>query len=399
MKIGIDIRALQWEHRYRGIGVYLKCLLEALSKIDHSNHYLFYCWDKPNPLDDVEIEEGFHYELKVIGPKPVKLLKDRLRNRRRRQIQLKKGEVDVFFQPDAGYGLARGTQPQVAVVYDLIQLLFREQHFPKSVLKLIRRNGLKHTVGNKLSWSLYKWSLSELATAKGVISISGTTKHDLLEYNPAIESAKIVVTHLAASDYYQPSQHYQQTLSKHAITKPFLLYVGAADYRKNIIGLVKAFNQLKPRHDIQLVLAGKAFEAAELAHTPKLRSAIATSPFQSDIKLLGYVPRKIIRDLYTAAKIFVFPSIYEGFGLPILEAMACECAVVAYKVASVSEISGDAAVLLPPGSKLSEPLSRLLNDEGLREKMVARGRVQTNKFSWIKTAGRTLEVLEKVGRE
>lgn len=398
MKIGIDVRALQWAHRYRGVGVYLSRLLEALSKIDHKNHYTLYAWDKPNPLEGLKLDRNFNWQIKYISEHPAKLLKNKLSNRFARQIKIPPGEVDIFFQPDIEYGLAKTKIPQVAVAYDLIQLLFREQHFPKSATQFLGQGGIKRLVGSKLGWHIYKWGLKQLSRADHIIAISEATKRDLIRLNN-IKPQKISAIALAASKQFKPTPGYQVTLRKYGLNKPYLLYVGASDYRKNIEELVEAFEHVKQTHDVELVLVGKAFEAAELKTTPKLESLLASSPHKHSIKTLGYLKQEETTDLYSAAAAFVFPSFYEGFGMPILEAMGCGCPVIAYNTSSIPEVAGEAALLVKPGEDLAKPIERLLIDNELRDRLRAAGLQQASRFSWDNTARMTLQVFNQVAKK
>lgn len=399
MKIGIDVRALQWHHRFRGVGVYLSNLLEALSKTDHQNQYVLYGWDGPNPLNDIELDDGFKYSLSTIIAKPSKSLVDKITNRFKRQLVVRTGEVDVFLQPDIEYGLAKTDAPQITVAYDLIPILFRQQHYPNSLADGIKQLGMKHAVGNKLRWYVYSWSLSQYVNANRIIAISEATKKDLLSFDNRIRSAKVAVIPLAAGTDFYPVEDFPPLLKALGIKKPYLLYVGAADYRKNIAALVEDFEKLRrDSYDLQLVLVGKDFENMQINELRSLQNIIKNSTYHRDIKIVGYAPQKTLIKLYSGAKAFVFPSIYEGFGMPVLEAMACETPVVAYNTSSIPEVAGKAALLVKPGESLAPSINRILKEEKLRKQLIAAGKIQAKKFSWDNTAKMTLEVLRKAAK-
>lgn len=390
MKIGIDVRALQWEHRYRGIGIYLANLLEAISMIDTKNEYILFGWADSKPLKGIVLNKDFKYQIRTL-PKPSKsVIGQKLKNIIRRDIKIKSGEVDVFLQPDPSFGLAKGRVSSVVVAYDLIELLFKDHHYPESFVRLTQDQGLKHAMGNKLRWHLYKWHLSQFKKSRAIIAISEATKKDLVKQFD-LPSQKIIVIPLASSISVSPQKKRANKL------EPSILYVGAADYRKNVVALIAAFEKVKNSFpNVTLVLVGKDFGEKNIHEHSAMWKAIHNSTYKKDIHIKSYVSKSELVKLYKSASVFVYPSLYEGFGMPILEAMSCGCPVISYSNSSISEVAGKAALLVKTGSDLSIPITKLLRDSKLQEELINDGKIQAKRFSWKQTAKDTLKVLEEI---
>lgn len=199
--------------------------------------------------------------------------------------------------------------------------------------------------------------------------------------------------HATASDRELIAQRYQ-------VTYPFLLYAGRISPHKNVVRMIEAFSALKTElektgayPDLKLIIIGD-----DLSGNPDLRRTVIRSGVQHDVRFLGFVPIDVLRIFYDEAKIFVFPSLYEGFGLPPLEAMAHGTPVVASNVTSLPEVVGDAAVLVNPENvfELMRALHRVLTDKALRGRMKECGYRQATRFSWDKSVRRVLDVYRQV---
>ncbi len=184
---------------------------------------------------------------------------------------------------------------------------------------------------------------------------------------------------------------------------PFLLYAGRISPHKNVVRIIEAFSALKAElkkegqySDLKLIIIGD-----ELSKHPDLRRAVIKSRVQHDVRFLGFVPIGVLRIFYDLAKIFVFPSLYEGFGLPPLEAMAHGTPVVTSNTSSIPEVVGNAAVMVNPENvfEIMHALHRVLLDQAVREKLKARGVLQAQRFSWDNSIRRMLEVYHEVVRE
>ena len=192
----------------------------------------------------------------------------------------------------------------------------------------------------------------------------------------------------------------QVLAERYLVTYPFLLYAGRISPHKNLVRIIEAFSALKAElekeaqfPDLKLIIIGD-----ELSKHPDLRRTVIRSGVQNDVRFMGFVPIEMLRMFYDAAKIFVFPSLYEGFGLPPLEAMAHGTPVVTSNTSSLPEVVGNAAVLVNPENvfEIMRALHRVLVDQAVREKFKQRGYEQAKKFSWDASARQILGVYEAV---
>jgi glycosyltransferase involved in cell wall biosynthesis len=199
---------------------------------------------------------------------------------------------------------------------------------------------------------------------------------------------------------YPHSPENQRILDRYRIHYPFLLYVGRTNPQKNIPRLVEAFAVLRgeiqyhPEYrDLRLIIIGD-----EIARHPALRHAVIQSRVEAAVRFLGFVPIETLRAFYQLAAAFVFPSLYEGFGLPPLEAMACGTPVVCSNVSSLPEVVGDAAVTVNPENvfDIARGLREVLLSVDLRRQLVARGFEQVRKFSWERTASEVLQAYQEI---
>jgi len=182
----------------------------------------------------------------------------------------------------------------------------------------------------------------------------------------------------------------------HGLRQPYFLYIARLEHpAKNHVRLISAFNQFKSAtgSNWQLVFGGSDWNGAETIH-----AAVRASPFAAQIRMLGFVDAKDLPGLYRAAEVFVYPSLYEGFGMPPIEAMACGCPVISSARGSLAEVVGQAAAMINPEDidSITQQLAVLAGDAGLRERLRALGLEQARRFNWQKTATATLEVYQRV---
>lgn len=234
--------------------------------------------------------------------------------------------------------------------------------------------------------------------AEKIIAVSRSTKKDVEDFF-AVASSKIKVIYEGVDhERFNPNKKTPEDIGylrqKYKINKEYILFLGTLEPRKNLIRLLEAFYQLlqkKPEiaKQYQLVLAGhRGWLCDEIFEEIKNRN------LGSSVVVPGYVPGADIPKLYLSSAFFVYPSIYEGFGLPVLEALACGVPVITSNVSSLPEITGDAAVLVDPydGDGLSVAMENLLGDEKLREQLSRKGQERAKQFSWEKCARETMEV-------
>lgn len=392
MKIGVDVRVLM-DKNYSGISVYTANLLSSILKQDQLNKYhLFYnsfknrggqfsLWKRENSFI-----KGAHYPNKIFNYLLQKIFNFP-------KIDSFLGGVDIFFSPHFNFLSVTPGVKLVITVHDLSFLRYPEFF---SFRKNFWHNALRI---KKL-----------LVRADLIIAVSNNTKNDLVEIL-GLSPDKIVVVYsgndyqtIAASNlntfpekYSKPLDNNNLLLKNNNIKSGFILFVGNIEPRKNILGLIKAYNLLravKPElSQHQLILAGSSGW-----RTRKIYRAWRKSPYVDDIKFLGYVSKDDKEVLYQQANVFVYPSFYEGFGFPPLEAMSFGVPVVSSNVSSLPEILGEAALLVDPfrSEEIAESLALMLGDNRLRDLFVQRGFKRAAEFSWEKTGVKYLELFKKL---
>jgi glycosyltransferase involved in cell wall biosynthesis len=230
-----------------------------------------------------------------------------------------------------------------------------------------------------------------------IIADSQNTKNDCIKYL-GIPEEKIKVIYLAPDSIYQPINNKQeireQVCKKYNIEFPFILYTGTLEKRKNIPILIKAFYKLKKMgisHKL-LIVGKKGWKYDDIFKT------IKTLNLQKDIMFTGYVPKEDLVKFYNLADLFVYPSLYEGFGLPPLEAMACGCPVITSNTSSLPEVVKDAGIMFNPYcvDELVKIMYEVLIDESLRIELSRKGLERAKLFNWRKTAEETWKVYEGV---
>ncbi len=288
-------------------------------------------------------------------------------------------QPDRLFLPiqAAPVALPRGVAV-TAVIHDLAFRRFPETFPPSHLRKL---NFMLDTV---------------VRQADRLIAVSDSTRHDLLEFFPGLDASKVQVIHHGFDREFFGQRIAVETLSDILATyklhpTSYALYVGALQPRKNLVRLIEAFNIAKQAApEMRLVLAG---EPAWLSKG--ILTVREQSPFRNDIILTGRVSFEDLRALYQGARLFTFPSLYEGFGLPLLEAFASGVPVLTADNSSLREVAGDAALYVDANDTpdIAEKLSRLWNDERLRHSLRLKGETELARFSWDQTARETLEVI------
>jgi len=236
-----------------------------------------------------------------------------------------------------------------------------------------------------------------IKNADMIIAVSENTKKDIINcFN--ISSDKIQVVYEGVDDFFKiinDKGRLEQVRKKYNISKDFILNVSMITPRKNLITLIKAFKLLRDSKNIkcQLVIAGgKGWWYEDVFKT------VSALRLEDEVIFTGYVPDEDLLYLYNAATLFAYPSLYEGFGLPILEAMSCGCPVVASNVSSIPEVCEDAALMINPKDveELSQAMYKLIIEGSLRQMLIKKGLERVKQFSWRKTAEQTLEIYNKL---
>src|SRR6266404_1139697 len=392
MRIGIDARPLQHETQYRGIGKSLEFFLLALPDcLEPDDSLVFYIdsgLPRPKILDNFPDSRIIKVATSRLGRK--RYFRSFLPSFRPLKPRTK--DVDVVLQYDASFGVPKNV-PTVVSFLDLIPMLFRDQEKYRPV-KGIRKG--KDVLARSLYWKKYLRVLDVYKNASKIVAISASSRNDLLKHSREIKPEDVIVVHLGVNAVAQTGQ--PSSKIKKLASHPYLLYVGGIDIRKNIVGLLEAFYELKPKHPkLRLIMVGKEFELKDRLEDLGWFTVLDSKPdYAKDVIIPGFVSHDDLFYLYKHTEAFVFPSRYEGFGLPILEAMDAGSPVVAYSNSSIPEVAGGAALLVEDGKPLEPAVEKLLNNPALHRQLVDKGHRQASKFSWHKTVTETLDIMRQL---
>lgn len=353
------------DRQYGGIHVYTQELLKALSKVDKKNEYIVIRSESKNEFEGVE-EIVVPY-LSFPGYRLWRLFFQLPK------ILAKKG-VDIVVEPAhfGPFNLPKRIK-RITVIHDMTVFLYPEHHVFLS--QYLQRKLLPRILKN----------------SNHIITNSTHTTNDVVKYFPFVKN-KISSILLGKNESFKPRSD-KKVLEKYSVDQPYILFVGTLEPRKNIPVLIAAFNEFKQKTEMahQLVLVGKKGWKSK-----DIFQAINDSPFKNDIVWLGYVDKDDLPIIYSMAEIFVYPSVYEGFGLPILEAMACGTPVITSNVSSLPEVGGSAVMYANPTSsaEISHHIIDLCSNSEKREKFSGLGLTQSAQFSWEKTARANIQLFE-----
>lgn len=380
MSIGIDIRVLARGTR-TGVEEYTINLLSCLLSLEPSiNYKLFYNAYRKSKLDHPWLRLK-NVELKDFKiPNRLFFATARYFNQPRLDYLLK--GIDVYFNPHFFIAPVSSKCRKVMTFHDL-----SFEHHPNffSPRKRLWQRFLMHT-------------RREARVADKIIASSESTKTDLINLY-GIKPEKVKRIYLGVGKQFRLIEEDLQVMDsiekKYRLPKQFVLYFGTIEPRKNLVGLIKAFELLKDDHSfnsLKLVMAGaKGWLCRDIFETVK------KSKYCRDIIFTGFVEEADKPYLYNMAKIFVYPSFFEGFGFPPLEAMACGLPTIVSHTSSLPEVVGNAALMIDPYNidELTWAMKTALLDQGLRRELTQRGIIQAKKFSWQKCAQEVLDVLTK----
>ena len=360
MNICIDMRpALS---RPTGVGVYLKNMVRNLALLDEGNHYLLFSssWKERFP----RTVHGKNFEV-VDLRLPVRFLNFAWNRFSTPRIEsLVRRPVDIVHSPTPLVIPSKHAR-KITTVMDLYFYFHPEE----------TQNEIKRDYAELVQ--------KHCMISDAVIAISEHTKQQLVEHLK-VPASRVYTIHLGADRFFSErvsEEELNRVLAQYGIPQPYFLFVGAPDPRKNLKLLYQAFECLN--EDVTLVLAG-----------PKREEDSMTNSAAGKIIRTGYVPSENLRALYQGAVALTFPSFEEGFGLPLLEAMASGIPVVASRIPVFQEICGDAFLSFGNDSieELSEAMRKIINDSTLRDQLIAQGTERIEKFSWRDTAAKTLEI-------
>lgn len=251
-----------------------------------------------------------------------------------------------------------------------------------------------HTFGRRLAHRLLFGRLAR--RAHHIVTISEHTRSDVIRYLK-VPAERVTATPLAADERLAPVEDEREIAGlrdKYDLPRRYILHVGTIEPRKNLSRLVEALGALPQAHsDVVLALAG-----AKGWGDVGIERLVERLGLAGRVRLVGYVPEDELAGLYSGAQALVYPSLYEGFGLPPLEAMQCGCPVVTSNTSSLPEVVGDAGLLVDPTSVhgLAEAIERILEDEALRDRLRTAGRERAKQFTWKRCVEVTADVYERV---
>ena len=371
MRIGIDARMYSTE--FTGIGRYVYELVKTLTELDDKNEYVLFM---------NEPEYGKFVESRKVKKVLVKAKHYSVREQLGYLWTLRRAKLDLMHFTHFNAPILY-RKPSVVTIHDLTLSFFPGKKMNSAFYRMAYNVVLKAAVRN----------------AKKVIAVSENTKADLVEI-AGTSPSKVEVIYEGVGEEFGPrgdKETQEDVHRKYSITRNFLLYTGVWRGHKNLVNLIKAFALLREGpegHDLQLVITGE-----EDPYYPEVKRTVKELGLEHHVIYTGMVPEKELVALYQTATAYVFPSLYEGFGLPPLEAMRCGTPVVASKVSCIPEICGEAsAIYFDPydPEDISNSIRKVLLDENLQKELRECGLKHSLKFSWEKMAQKTLEIYTEI---
>ena len=368
MRVAIDARKL---HDF-GIGTYIRNLLRQLARIDHDTEYVLLCQEADL---DVAGQLGANFRT-VLEPSPNYSLREQIRV----PWVLLRERPDVYHAPH--YILPAGVRCRsVVTIHDCIHLMF-PQYLP-----------------NKAAYAYAKASMWAAARRSHcILTVSEASKRDILHFfNVPPEKIEVVYNAIDEHFWVRPQEEdVARVRERYQLDHQFVLYVGNIKPHKNLVRLIEAFADLRRGEfeEVKLLIIGD-----EISKLPALRRAVHRHKLHKHVRFLGYLSDQTLAILYRLASAFAFPSLYEGFGLPPLEAMASGTPVVTSNVSSLPEVAGGAAVLVDPYDvdSIADGLRRVLSDPALAAEMRRKGLERAREFSWARSVEKTRSIYQQIG--
>jgi glycosyltransferase involved in cell wall biosynthesis len=369
VRVAIDARKL---HDF-GIGTYIRNLLRHLARIDRETEYVLLCHEPDMGVAEA-LGENFRAVLEPAANYSIT-----------EQIHvpwiLMREKPDVFHAPHYVLPVAVRCR-SVVTIHDCIHLMF-PQYLPNRAAYAYARGAM--------------WSAARRSDR--ILTVSEASKRDILHFFN-VPPDKISVVYNAIDERFgiEPAaEEIARVRERFQLDQRFVLYAGTIKPHKNLVRLIEAFAQLRTGEfeELKLLIIGD-----EISRLPALRRAVHSHKLHKHVRFLGFLPDETLAALYRLAALFVFPSLYEGFGLPPLEAMASGTPVVTSNVSSLPEVAGDAAVLVDPYDveSIVHGMRRVLSDPALADEMRKKGLVRARDFSWERSVARTHDIYRLVGR-
>jgi glycosyltransferase involved in cell wall biosynthesis len=355
MKIAIDAR--KW--RDYGIGTYVRNLVRHLARLDHETTYFLFC-DRSDEATLRDLAANF---VPVVDDSPGYGIAEQITI----PLKLRRLGANLLHSPHYVLPLLCPA-PSVVTIHDCIHLLF-PQYLP-----------------SRWHWNYARFMLGHAVRRSALVfTVSEASRADILRFYPEADPERIHVVPNAIDPAILEDpgpEEEARVKERYQIRGRFVLYAGNVKPHKNLDRLIAAFGLLKQRpgyEDVKLLIIGD-----ELSRYGSLRRSMEGAGVRQDVRFFGFVPEDTLAALYRLASVFAFPSLYEGFGLPPLEAMACGTPVVTSRLSSLPEVVGDAALLVDPYSprEIADAIGRVLADDDLSAELKQRGRLRARNFSW-----------------
>jgi glycosyltransferase involved in cell wall biosynthesis len=369
MRIAIDARKL----RDFGIGTYIRNILIELSRLDRETEYVVLC--RPDDVDSGDVL-GRNFRM-VPETAPTYSIAEQVK------IPLALAREGVRMVHEPHYVLPPLVQCRsVVTIHDCIHLMFPE-YLP-----------------NRLAYFYAKGSMwTATRKADRILTVSEASKRDILRFF-GVSPDRVSVIHNAIDErFLAPANPERMDLvrQRYQLDRPFVLYVGNIKPHKNIERLIAAFARARAHFgdDVKLIIIGD-----EMSKYPGMRQSVHKHKLDKHVRFLGFQPMETLAAFYRLARAFVFPSLYEGFGLPPLEAMACGAPVVTSNVSSLPEVAGGAALLVDPYNEeaIADAIVRAVTDETLRAELIEKGIQRARTFSWAESVRRIHEIYMQVAK-
>jgi glycosyltransferase involved in cell wall biosynthesis len=373
MRVGLDARPLLGKRT--GVGNYTYNLIKYLGEIDQNNEYsLFYTFLRCKSSNFFKIEHP-NFQRKAFRF-PSRLLELSWRYFPLFSIESLIGEMDIFHSTNfVSPYQKRGKS--VITIHDL-GFMISPQEWPNRHVQTYFR----------------KWVPLCAENADLLIADSQNTRKDIIKLLE-IPEEKIRVIYIGIDEIYQPGKHKNKPLSLlKKLPRKYILFTGTLEPRKNLTRLIQSFSLFKKEGGKEkLVIVGEKGWSYE-----SIFEAVEKLNLEKEVIFAGYLPQEDLASAYQGASLFLFPSLYEGFGLPPLEAMASGVPVVASRTSSLPEVLGEAAILVDPYNieEIAQAMKNVLRDEDLRLSLIEKGLARAKLFSWEKAARKTLEVYKEL---
>jgi glycosyltransferase involved in cell wall biosynthesis len=369
MRIAIDARKL----RDFGIGTYLRNILIELSRLDRDTEYVVLC--RPDDVESGEVlGRNFRMVTETAAPYSIG-------EQFRIPLALAREGVRLVHEPH--YVLPPLIQCRsVVTIHDCIHLMF-PQYLPSKLAYVYAKGSM--------------WSATRKADR--ILTVSEASKRDILRFFGVRPEKVVVVPNAIDERFLEPANPERMDLvrQRYQLDHPFVLYVGNIKPHKNIERLIDAFGRARKHgpDNLKLIIIGD-----EISKYPALRQSVHKHKLDKHVRFLGFQPMETLAAFYRQARAFVFPSLYEGFGLPPLEAMACGAPVVTSNVSSLPEVAGGAALLVDPYDEdsIAEGIVQAVGDETLRADLIRRGHERARSFSWPQSVKKIHQIYMEVAR-